>query len=341
MQLTFDVPLAPFTTMKLGGSARAFCLVASKQDLQEAIDWADTNNMPMFMIGGGSNIILSDSGWPGLVLKSEIKQFEVVEEDDYCFITVGAGESWDSVVERTVNMGLTGIEALSLIPGTCGATPIQNVGAYGQEVSSTIVELEAYDTQLGEFVVLKNKECEFAYRDSRFKQREHGRFFIVSITFKLQKGQLQPPYYKALEQYMAEQNIKDYSPASVRAAVIAVRQSKLPDPTTVANTGSFFKNPIVSQTAFQQLQINYPNAPGWQTEGGVKVPAGWLLETAGLKGYKHSNGMGMYTQHALVMVNYSAKSSMDLFEFKDEIVAKVENMFGITLEVEPEIIKMH
>jgi len=339
MQLTFNVPLGPLTTMKLGGNARAFCTVCSEDDLVEATAWATEHNVPMFMIGGGSNIIIGDDGFDGLVLKSEIKGFDIIEEDDCCFITVGAGELWDDVVERTVNMGLTGIEALSLIPGTCGATPIQNVGAYGQEVSDTITELRAYDTTTNDFVILRSSDCEFAYRDSRFKEREHGRFLITTITFKLQKGQLQPPYYRALEQYMVEHNITDYSPASVRAAVIAVRQSKLPNPNVVANTGSFFKNPITSVEVFNAIQQKYPNAPGWPLENNmVKIPAGWLLETAGFKGYQHSNGMGMYEQHALVMVNNSASSFADLVEFKEEITAKVEQMFKVTLTVEPEII---
>jgi UDP-N-acetylmuramate dehydrogenase len=350
MQLTFDVPLAPLTTMRLGGNAKAFCVLTTEDDLTQAVAWAQENNLPMFMLGGGSNIIMGDGGFEGLVMKNEIMGFDLQSQgagvrdqgldEGQVSITVGAGEIWDSFVERTVALGLTGVEALSLIPGTVGATPVQNVGAYGQEVSQTIVELKAYDTKRDEFVVLSSNDCEFGYRDSRFKEREHGRFFITSVTFTLHKGQLQPPYYKALEQYMAEHNIADYSPASVRAAVIAVRQSKLPDPTEVANTGSFFKNPIVSATMFEDIKQNYPEAPGWPLDDGtVKIPAGWLLETAGYKGYKHNNGMGMYEKHALVMVNYSASSFADLAEFKDEVCSKVQDMFGVMLAVEPEIIR--
>src|SRR5688572_16010168 len=195
MQILQNVPLSKHSTMRLGGQAAYLCEITSRQEVEQALAWAAEHNVPTMMIGSGSNIIWKDAGFPGLVIVNKIIHFEVQQEDDVnYYVTVGAGENWDSVVARTVEQGLTGIEALSLIPGTAGATPIQNVGAYGQEISQTLATIEAFDTQAKQFVTLLGLDCSFGYRTSRFKTTDRGRFFITALTFHLLKGTMMPPF---------------------------------------------------------------------------------------------------------------------------------------------------
>jgi UDP-N-acetylmuramate dehydrogenase len=294
------------------------------------------------MIGGGSNIFWRDEGFPGLVLVNHMMGFEIFEEDEQnVYVTIGAGENWDSVVARTVEAGLTGIEALSLIPGTAGATPIQNVGAYGQEISQTLTTIQAFDTQTGEMVTIPAADCAFGYRTSRFKTTDRGKFFITAITLHLTHGSLQPPYYPALQQYLSDNAITEITPATVREAVIAVRNSKLPDPALVANNGSFFANPIISQGQLAQIQADTNlSVPHWPTqEGLVKVSAAWLVENAGFKDYHDSEtGMATWPKQCLVLVNEAATSTAQLLAFKQKIVDAVQAKFGITLVQEPELL---
>lgn len=292
------------------------------------------------MIGDGSNIVWRDEGYQGLILVNKIKGFDLRIEDDNAYATIGAGENWDQTVEKTVKHGLSGIEALSLIPGTAGATPVQNVGAYGQEISQTLVNLEAYDLQQERFVSIDAADCQFGYRSSRFKYNDRGRFLIVSITLHLKKENLKPPFYRALQNYLDERDITNPTPQMVREAVIAIRQSKLPDPAKVANNGSFFANPIISQEQFSQLHGKHSDMPGWPTnDDQVKIPAAWLVEQAGFKNANDpETGMATWPAQCLVLVNKQAKSTADLLQFKQKIVSAVEEKFGITLEQEPELL---
>jgi UDP-N-acetylmuramate dehydrogenase len=240
-----------------------------------------------------------------------------------------------------VQAGLTGIEALSLIPGTAGATPVQNVGAYGQDISQTLVTIEAFDTQAGQLVTIPASDCAFGYRTSRFKTTDRHRFLISSITLHLTRGNPGPPFYRAVQSYFDEHDVKDYSPAVLREAVLAIRNAKLPDPAVVHNTGSFFANPIVDEGLVAQLRDSYPAMPAWETGDPQKrkIPAAWLLDTAGLKGVKDSQtGMATWPTQPLVLVNEQAKSTADLLAFKQKIVTLVQKKFGITLEQEPELL---
>ncbi|HSX28180.1 MAG TPA: UDP-N-acetylmuramate dehydrogenase [Candidatus Saccharimonadales bacterium] len=338
MQIQTDTPLSQYTTMRLGGNAAALTKVTSKEELVEALGWATSHHLPSLVLGGGSNVIFTD-GFAGLVILNRIPGFEVLESDAvYSTIRIGAGEDWDEVVDRTTEMELTGIEALSAIPGTAGATPVQNVGAYGQEIADTFVELEAYDLQTHAFVTLDKAACGFTYRGSIFKSVKDRRYIIVSITLRLQKANPQPPFYASLERYLQEHNLSDYTPRLIREAVIAIRAHRLPDPAVVANTGSFFKNPIVAPEVCKPLQIAHPDMPHWPTKDGrVKLSAGWLIEHAGLTTYK-SHGMELYEHNALVFVNKSAKSYDDLAAFREAVIAKVHATFGVTLEQEPELL---
>lgn len=327
--------------MRLGGNAAYMVDVTDRHELTDALGWAEQNNLPVMMIGGGSNIVWKDEGFNGLVIVNKIMRFEEQNEDDEnYYVTVGAGENWDSVVARTVERGVTGIEALSLIPGTAGATPVQNVGAYGQEMANVLVSVEAYDSETKQFVSIPSYECNFGYRTSRFKMGDRGRFFITAITLHLIKGNPQPPYYRAVEGYFEEHQITNVTPQVLRDAVIAIRQSKLPDPAKVANNGSFFANPIVDGGTYVQLQADHPDIPGWPVEdGNVKIPAAWLLEQAGFKDFHDpETGMGTWPAQPLVLVNERAQSTAQLLQFKQKIIDAVQQKFDILLEQEPELL---
>ena len=327
--------------MGLGGSAANLTTVNNRMELLEALSWAQSQNLPVIMVGNGSNIVWRDEGFSGLVIVNHIQRYEVFKEDETnIYITAGAGENWDSVVERSVEAGLTGIEALSLIPGTAGATPVQNVGAYGQEISQTLTTIEAFDTQARDFVTIPSGDYGFGYRTSRFKTTDRGRFYITAITLHLTKDNPNPPFYGALERYFNEHNITQFTPQIVRQAVKAIRTAKLPDPAVVHNTGSFFANPVISEEQFAQLAINFEQLPHWSTDDDrVKISAAWLLEQAGFKDIHDSaTGMATWPTQPLVLVNEHAHSTADLVAFKQKIIDAVQTKFGIALEQEPELL---
>ncbi len=338
MHILTDVSLKHYSTMRLGGLAKALVEVSTKEELSEAIEWADKHAMPLLMLGGGSNVIFSD-GFNGLVIVNRLNGYEVIAEDTKsATIKIGAGEPWDHIVKQTVQAGLSGIEKLSLIPGTAGATPVQNVGAYGAEIAEVLLELEVYDLKTHNFAILHKDDCQFSYRSSIFKSPKNRRYIITSITLRLSKRPPEPPFYDNLQYYLDKHQITTYTPQTIRDAVIAVRTSRLPDPELTPNTGSFFKNPVISVDHFNNLYQQYPTMAHWPTKDGhIKVAAGWLIEQAGLKGYQ-AHGMKIYEKHALVLVNDSAKSYADLATFRQEIIEKVKADFGIILEQEPELI---
>src|SRR5512146_2348992 len=294
MDIQQNVSLAGYSTMGLGGPAAYLTVVTSRDEVAKALAWARQRQLPAVMIGEGSNIIWNDSGYSGLVLVDKITGYETREEDDtHVSLTLGSGEAWDAAVERTVQAGLTGIEALSLVPGTAGATPVQNVGAYGQEISQTLVTVEAFDARANGFVTLAGSDCGFGYRTSRFKTTDHGRFFITSLTLYLTKGNPMPPFYGSVQTYFDEHGITEYTPAALRQAVIAIRTAKLPDPAVVHNTGSFFANPVVDESVFRGLSEKYSMIPHWSTKDGrIKLSGAWLIEQAGFKDY-HDDATGM------------------------------------------------
>jgi UDP-N-acetylmuramate dehydrogenase len=341
MEVRQNVSLAEYSTMHLGGLAKYLVEVTDRNQVLEAVTWAENQQLPLVMIGVGSNIIWNDSGFDGLVIVNKILRYEVYEEDETnTYITIGAGEPWDSVVSRSVDAGLTGIEALSLIPGTAGATPIQNVGAYGQEISQTLTTIEAYDSIAKSFVTIPVSECEFSYRSSRFKTKDKRRFLIISITLHLLKSNPLPPFYASVQNYLEQNDITDYTPATIRNAVLSIRNSKLPDPALVHNCGSFFSNPIVNDMQFNQLSERYAVIPHWTIDKEtVKISAAWLIEQAGFKDvHDEATGMATWPKQALVLVNEHAKSTVDLLNFKENIVDSVKEKFEITLEQEPELI---
>lgn len=340
MYILENVPLAGYSTMRLGGTAAFMSDVNNRQDVIDAVSWAEERGLPIIMIGEGSNIIWDDDGYPGLVLVNKIAGFEITSEyDTGKYITVGSGVNWDSFVAQTVEMGLTGIEFLSLVPGTVGGTPVQNVGAYGAEVSDTITTLEAYDTLEKKLVTLRASDCAFGYRTSRFKTTDRGRFLITAVTFFLQLGNPKPPFYSALQNYLENKAVTDITPQSIREAVIDIRSSKLPDPAKVANNGSFFANPIVPNDTFYAFLDDFPDAPHWSTDTGVKISAAWLIEQAGFKDYHdEETGMATWPKQPLVLINEHARTTAQLKLFKQKIISGVQDKFGIVLQQEPELI---
>jgi UDP-N-acetylmuramate dehydrogenase len=326
--------------MRLGGPAKYLLEITEANQIEPALKWAEENGCRVIMIGDGSNIIWSDQGFDGLVLVNKIIGFEIQDQEFESFVNIGAGENWDSAVERIVEAGLSGVEQLSLIPGTAGATPVQNVGAYGREIKDVLVCVQAYDKTEKKMVVIPKSECEFAYRQSRFNGSDRGRFFITSVTLALSKHPPMPPFYRSLQSYLSEHKITTYTPQTIRKAVIDIRNSKLPDPAKVANCGSFFANPILDDYQIEELVEKYPGIPHWSMgDNTSKISSAWILEQLGLKGYHEPNtGMAIWDKHALVFVNEKAPDTASLIAFRDAIIKKAEEKFGVTLKQEPELI---
>lgn len=337
MRIDSDVPLKDYTTMRIGEMAKALTIVHTKLELIQAVAWAKEHGMPVLLVGGGSNLIFK-GGYEGLVIVNRMCGFQIISEDvTSTTIAIGAGENWDEVVGRSAELGLYGIECMSGIPGCAGSMPVQNAGAYGSEIADTLVELEAFDLHKDSFVKLSKADCKFAYRDSIFKSTADRHYIITSITLKLSKTPPEGTFYESLQKYFDENNITDRAPTTIRKAVLATRATKLPDPAKIANSGSFFKNPVVTMELASKLKSEYPDMPQWPLPTGeVKLPAGWLIERAGLKGYKN-HGMETYDKNALILVNRAAKSYADLATFQQDIVSRIYKQFGVTLEQEPEL----
>jgi UDP-N-acetylmuramate dehydrogenase len=340
MNVRQNVSLRDYSTMRLGGTASYLCEVTSRQELSDAVAWATEQNVLTIMIGGGSNIIWRDEGFDGLIIVNNLLKYEDFAEDEINhYVTIGAGENWDSVVERAVAAGLSGIECLSLIPGKAGATPVQNVGAYGQEIANTLVSVEVYDRTTGSFMNIPNEDCGFGYRTSRFKTTDKDRFFITAITLHLTAAQPEPPFYGSVEKYLEEHGVQDFSAQALRDAVIDIRSHKLPDPAVIANNGSFFSNPIVERGTYVQIQAGFDDVPHWEVEGGIKLSAAWLIEQAGFKGiHDEETGMMTWPTQPLVFVNEKAQTTAALLTFRQKVLDAVQAKFDITLEQEPEIL---
>lgn len=322
--------------MKIGGNAKFMTEVHTADEAAQAYRTAKTQNLPVFVLGGGSNVIAKDEGFDGIVIRMRVLGFDVITDDiNSTTIRIGAGENWDSVVKRSVDMGLSGIEAMSAIPGTAGAAPVQNVGAYGQEIADTLQSLEAYDSQTDTFVIMQRTDCEFGYRESIFHAKSPGRYIITSITLKLSKNQPQPPLYDSLQKYLDKHGIKTLTVDVIRNAVIEIRKDKLPDPNILPNCGSFFKNVVIEKWQVDDLLKIYPDAPVHEMgDGRFKISAGWLIENVNLRGCL-IHGIRISDKNSLVLINESAGSYDDLADAREEIVGKVRDKFQIQMQQEP------
>lgn len=336
MDVMTNISLKQYTTMKLGGEARYMATADSASDVVSLYRNARKENLPIFVLGGGSNVITHDEVFEGIVLLNKIKGFEVISEtDETTDVKIGAGEVWDEVVEKAIGLGLQGVEAMSGIPGTAGAAPVQNVGAYGQEIADTLISLEAYDSKTDTIVTISADECDFSYRNSIFRDKEKGRYCILNITLRLNKAEPKPPYYASLQKYIDENDIREVNLSVIRVAVLNIRSEKLPDPAELPSAGSFFKNALVEKWKLEELQKEYSDIPNYaMSDGRYKIPTGWLIDKAGLRGYR-SHGMRVYEKNALVLVNDSATGYDDLAAIREEIVQIVFDKFGIKIEQEP------
>jgi len=336
MDIHTNIPLKNLTTMRLGGPTRFFAEIHSVDELREIYKNAQAKQIPIFVIGGGSNLIAQDAGYQGLILRMRIPGFRIVADDlNTTTIKIGAGENWDLVVARTVQMNLSGIEAMSAIPGTAGAAPVQNIGAYGQEIADTLVSLEAYDTSNNAFVAINHDECNFSYRHSIFRGAEQGRYIITSITLKLSKNQPSAPFYDSLQTYIDEHSIQLITHQAIRDAVIDIRKDKLPDPALKPSSGSFFKNALIEQWQLTEIQKNFPDIKAYDMGNGkYKVSTGWLIEKCGFKS-QLLHGIRVNEKNCLVLINESATGYADLAAARDEIADKVRDTFQIQIEQEP------
>ena len=341
-----NLPLAPLTTLGVGGAARYFTAVHNEDGLREAITWAKEKDVPFFILGGGSNLVVSDQGFSGLVIRISVAGIDHRHDwEHHVQFDVGAGEEWDAFVAATIAHNCAGIENLSGIPGTVGGTPVQNVGAYGQEVSETIEEVTAYDTHTGEVVTLQNSECGFAYRASIFNTTEKGRYVVLRVSFRLLHDGKPNLKYADLQKHFAGQNGTP-SLQEVRDAVRQIRLSKamliVPGDEDCRSAGSFFKNPIVSvaekdkvfaiaqQRKIDRLPPTYP-----ASEGNVKLPAAWLVEQSGFhKGYG-AGPAGISRRHTLALVNRGGARASDIIALKNEVQRGVKDTFGVDLHPEP------
>jgi UDP-N-acetylmuramate dehydrogenase len=330
-----NVALAPFTTLRIGGAARYFVKAETVEDVVNAVDYAGRNGLPLFILGGGSNIVVSDEGFNGLVLQIALKGISL----DNNFITAQAGEDWDSFVAWCVERNLAGIECLSGIPGFVGGTPVQNVGAYGQEVSETIVSIHVFDRKKNEIVDLTNGQCGFSYRKSIFNTTEREHYIVLSVTFALIENGTQALRYKDVQQFFSDNDSPTLK--EVRDAVIEIRSRKSmvinPDDPNSKSAGSFFKNPIVSEEEFLKIKSlvneSVPHFPAEDSQ--VKIPAAWLIEQAGFhKGYTKGN-VGLSTNHTLAIINRGGATAKDVIELMREIQTKVEDKFLVQLKPEP------
>lgn len=335
MKIRENIPISTLTTMRLGGAARYVITIKSPEQIIEAFAFATERNLPVWVMGGGANTIGHDEGFPGVILLNELHGIEINrEEADEIEITAMGGEIWDDLVKFACKRGYSGIEAMSMIPGTVGAAPVQNIGAYGQDVAQVIKSVEAYDLQENRFITLQKSEMNLSYRHTRFNFGEDaGRFIITAVTIVLKRGEMRPPFYTSLQRYIDEQGVTDFSPMNIRRIVMEIRTNKLPDPKEVASAGSFFKNVYLDQVGAEAAEAR--GIPVWRAEDGTgKINAGWLIEACGLKGCE-LHGFRVSDKAALVLINENAKSYADLAAARTEIIQAVQSKFGYTLEQEP------
>lgn len=348
MQLEENVSLRPYNTFGLDVRARYFARFASADELRRLLALPPVQAASKLILGGGSNLLLTQD-FAGVVLKNEIKGLEIISEDadtHTALLRAGAGESWHGLVEYALDEALSGVENLSLIPGTVGAAPLQNIGAYGAELQDTFERLEALALGTGELRVFGKEECGFGYRESVFKGPLKDQFVVTAVVLRLHRASAPRPAnvrYGAIQDTLADLGIDatEPTPRDVSRAVVHIRRSKLPDPAEIGNAGSFFKNPAISQHKFDELLARYPTLPGYPVPGGVKVPAGWLIEQAGFKGLRRGPGDGTHGVHdrqALVLVNHGGATGQEIRALAEEIIRAVGTQFGIELHPEVNIL---
>lgn len=334
MNIQENISLKPLNTFGFDKNAKFFTYADSVESLKNALSWASQNKQEVLILGGGSNVLLTRD-FDGLVVKIELKGIELIREDkQHIWVKVGAGEIWHDLVIYAIEKNWAGIENLSLIPGTVGASPMQNIGAYGVEIKDVFDSLEALNRNTLELETFSHHDCGFGYRESVFKQKFKDQYVICSVTFRLDKTPQFHVDYGAIQDVLKEKGVKELSIKAVSDAVIEIRNSKLPNPKEIGNAGSFFKNPTISQSQFAELRSIFPEIPGYPNEHGVKVAAGWLIEQAGWKG-KRFGEVGVHAKQALVLVNYGNGDGAEIKILSEKVRESVKEKFGI--ELQPEV----
>ena len=332
-----DISLKAMNTFGIDASAKRFTIIRDEKDIKTVLDANEHD--PIFILGGGSNILFTQD-FDGLVIKNEIQGFNTIEDNkDYAIIESGAGEVWHEFVMKCINKNLGGIENLSLIPGNVGASPMQNIGAYGVEIKDVFEYLDAYHIKDRKMQRFNAQQCKFGYRESVFKNELKGQYIICKVAFRLTKMHDLKTSYGAIENELRSMNKINPSIRDVSDAVINIRQSKLPDPKQIGNAGSFFKNPIVSTELLNEIQSKYADIPNYPaTQNKVKLAAGWLIEKAGWKGRTFDNRYGVHKLQALVLVNYNRTNGDEILKLSALIIEDVKAKFNVTLEREVNIL---
>ena len=334
MTIQQNFSLKSYNTFGLEATAKFFVEIQSVEELKCILQDTDYQYFNKLFLGGGSNILLTKN-YEGLVIKINIKGInKVFEDDSHLFIKAGAGEIWHELVMYCVENQYAGMENLSLIPGTVGAAPMQNIGAYGVEIKDIFEELQALNLETLEIETFKINDCHFGYRESIFKHQFKGKYVITSVTFKLNKVPIYKVAYGDIQKTLEEMNVSELSIKAVSNAVVSIRKSKLPDPAEIGNSGSFFKNPEIPKVQYEEIKTKFENIPNYPTnETTVKVPAGWLIEQAGWKGFREGE-IGVHTRQALVLVNYGGGTGKQIKELSAKIQTSVLEKFGISLSTE-------
>lgn len=337
MQIQQNVSLLPYNTMGIDVKARSFAAFHTVEELQEGLQQRAPKT-PLFILGGGSNVLFTKDV-DGLVLKNELTGINVVDEDEhYVYVKAGAGENWHGFVQFCLQRSLGGVENLSLIPGNVGASPMQNIGAYGVEIKDVFQELQALHISDKKIQLFSLNDCAFGYRESVFKRKYKDQFIILNVTYRLRKHPLFNTSYGAIEQELQHMGVKELSIQAIAQAVINIRRSKLPDPAEIGNAGSFFKNPSVSASQYETLRGAFSGIVGYKNpDGTVKLAAGWLIEQAGWKGARRGDA-GCHAKQALVLVNYGHATGKEIYDLSEEILQSVKAKFGVVLEREVNIV---
>ena len=340
MQIQENISLEKYNTFGIDVAAKYFSSFSTHEELEQLFDDKKLSiiNYQLLILGGGSNILFTHN-FDGFVLKNEIKRIEKIKEDDkYIYVKAGAGENWHEFVMHCVNNNWAGVENLSLIPGNVGASPMQNIGAYGVEIKDVFYSLEAFYKNEKKIINFSLNDCEFGYRESVFKRKYKNEFVITSVTYRLNKKPTFNISYGAIEQELEKMNIKELSVKAISQAVINIRSSKLPDPSKIGNAGSFFKNPEITNAQYADLKSQFPTIIGYPLPNDhVKFAAGWLIEPCGWKGYRNGDA-GCYEKQALVLVNYGNAKGEEIFDLSEKIFQSVKQKFNIELEREVNIV---
>jgi len=338
MEILHNTSLKPYNTFGINANAKLFVSITTIEDLADLITSHTYKSENQLILGGGSNILLT-SDFDGIVIKNNLKGIDIVKDDlTHCYVKVQAGEIWHQFVLHCISSNWAGVENLSLIPGNVGATPMQNIGAYGVEIKDVFESLEAINRLTGDIEVFFADDCNFGYRDSIFKKELKDEYIITSVTYRLSKTPTYNTSYGAIEQELENMGIEEVSIRAISQAVTKIRSAKLPNPTRIGNAGSFFKNPIVSAELFEKIRNEHENTPNYPAaEDQVKLAAAWLIEKAGWKGKTYGN-YGVHKNQALVLVNYGEADGQKIYDLSTEIKLSVKEKFGVDLEREVNIV---